>query len=98
MSNGPIGDKIPKVDLTDPGELEALYGPFGFFDYFRKSCLANCKEIVRATAAMDKKPMTESRIDDLAHTHPLYFGFLTDGLNGRRQREENARETLRGGA
>ena len=88
---------MPQVDLTNPGELEAMYGPFGFADHWRKVCLANCREIVRAGAALGNHKLTESRIDDLARTHSIYLQFLTDHLNGRRTREQAIREVTMGG-
>lgn len=87
---------MPQVDLDDPAQLEAMYGPFGFADHWRKVCLANCREIVRAGAAVKEQKLSEARIDDLARTHSIYLQFLTDNLNGRRVREVAIREATTG--
>lgn len=92
-----IGDNLPACDLKNPADLEAWFGNFGHFDFYRKLVIANCREIVRATAAMGNQKLTEARIDDMAHVHPLYFDFLTKGLEGRRRREEMVREAIGGG-
>lgn len=91
-----IGEKLPTIDFNNPAELESWFGPFGFFDYYRKVVLSNCQEIVRASAAMQNMKLTESRIDAMAHTHGLYLDFLIDGLKGRRKREKMVREALTG--
>lgn len=84
-----IGERMPVCDVTDAGDLESWYGPFGFYDNLRKVCISNCKEIVRARYALANEKISESRIDDLAHVHDLYLDFLTTHLKGRRIREEN---------
>lgn len=91
-----VGDKLPAIDFTNPAELESWFGPFGFFDFYRKVVLSNCQEIVRASAAMQDQKLTESRIDALAHTHGLYLDFLADGLKGRRIRETEVRRAMTG--
>ncbi len=78
--------RVPGIDTTDPASLEAFFGGFGFFDYWRKVVLSNCREIERAEAASSSTKVSESRLDDLAHTHPNYLSFLTEGLEGRRIR------------
>lgn len=91
-----VGDRMPEVDLSNPGDLEAFYGPFGYADHWRKVCLANCREIIRAGAALGNQRVSEARIDDLARTHSIYLQFLTDHLNGRRIREVAVREVMTG--
>jgi len=91
-----IGDKLPAIDTTNPADLEAWFGNFGFFDHFRKIVLSNCQEIVRASAALQNTKLTEARIDALAHTHGLYLDFLAEGLHGRRERERLVREATMG--
>lgn len=91
-----MGDRMPQVDLSNPGDLEAFYGPFGYADHWRKVCLANCRELVRAGASLGKQKISEARIDDLARTHPIYLQFLTDHLHGRRTRERGIREVTGG--
>lgn len=86
--------QLPTCDTSDPASLEAWYGDFGWAQHFRKVVLSNCAEIVRAEAT---EKLSESRIDQLAHIHPLYLSFLTDCLNGRRLREQNVRDSLVGG-
>ena len=91
-----IGDKLPACDTTNPAELESWFGPFGFWEHWRKVVLSNCQEIVRASAAVGGAKLTEARIDALAHTHGLYLDFLADGLRGRRMREQMVREAMTG--
>ena len=86
--------KLPLCDTSNPADLESWFGQFGYDQYFRKVVLANCAEIVRATAT---EKLTEARLSDLSHTHPLYVQFLTDCLNGRRLREQNVRDSIAGG-
>lgn len=87
-----LGDRLPAIDTTDPGQLEAMYANFGFGEPWRKVVLANCKEIVRAKYAVGKSRISEARIDDLAHLHDSYLQFLTDGLKYRTIRENNLKE------
>ena len=87
--------EFPRCDTSDPAQIEAWFGPFGFCDHWRKCILANCREIIRATNALGGSKLSEARIDDLARIHPNYIGFLTENLEGRRIREEMMRETMR---
>lgn len=82
---------LPTCNTSDPADLEAWYGNFGYADHFRKVVLSNCAEIIRASAT-DK--LSEARIDQLAHTHDLYVDFLIQCLNGRRMREQNVRDSF----
>lgn len=93
-----IGERMPVIDLTNPGEVEAFYGNFSFCDHWRKTVLSNCKEIVRAKYELAGAKISESRIEDLARTHDIYLDYLTEHLKGRTIREDNVRETLRTGA
>lgn len=88
--------EMPLVNLDNPAEVEALFGNFGLADHFRKVILATCAELIRAGAAVTEPPVkiTESRVDDLAHTHEKYIDFLLLCLNGRRQREQNVMDTI----
>lgn len=85
---------VPLCDNTDPADLEAWYGNFGFAEHYRKVVLANCREIVRAQAALTDTKLSEARIDDLARTHSLYISYLAEHLDGRRMREKNVLESL----
>jgi hypothetical protein len=90
MENGDrLGTKLPDLNFDDPGQLEAMFGNFGFSDHWRKVVLANCREIERAKAIAVEQKVTESRLDDLARLHPNYISFLTEHLDGRRLREQN---------
>jgi hypothetical protein len=84
-----LGARLPDCDNTDPASLEAWYGNFGFAESWRKVVLANCREIVRASAALGNQKISEARIDDLARTHSTYLDFLAEHLDGRRAREKN---------
>jgi hypothetical protein len=82
---------LPVCDTSDPASLEAFFGNYGYADHFRKVVLSNCAEIIRAEAT---EKISEARIDQLAHIHPLYVDFLIQSLNGRRLREQNVRESI----
>lgn len=82
---------LPVCDVTDPAQLAAWYGPFGWADHLRKIMLDSCAEMVRAEA---QNKLTESRIDQLAHTHLLYKEWIVANLEGRIAYQ---REVLKGG-
>ncbi len=84
--------KIPECDTSDPAQLEAWYGNFGYADHYRKVVIANCQEIERAKASGEK--ITESRLDALARLNPIYLTFLATHLDGRRIREMMIREAM----
>lgn len=84
----------PTIDTSDPAQLEALYGNFGMFDHWRKVVLSDCQEMIRAQMLEEDVKPTDKRLDALAHIHPIYVEFLTQGLQGRIKREQNVRETL----
>jgi len=90
-----VVDRIPICDTTDPGDLEAWYGPFGFVDHFRKVVLSSCREVERAKAG-DK--ISEAKLDTLAHVNDRYVDFLIESLNGRRLREKNVLASIQRGA
>ena len=85
--------RIPTCD-TDPAELEAWYGAYGWADHVRKLVLSNCAEMIRAAAAVEGAKISETRINDLAHTHELYLDFLLQSLHGRTLREQNVRDSI----
>lgn len=91
-----LGDRLPSCDTEDPAQLEAWFGAFGFSDHWRKVVLANCREIIRATFALKNEKVSEARLDDLARTHNAYIDFLVENLEGRRLREQMARESMAG--
>jgi hypothetical protein len=84
-------DLVPLCDTSNPADLEAWFGPFGYADHFRKVVLSNCAEIIRAST---NGKLSEARIDQLAHTHTLYVDFLIQCLTGRRLREQNVRDSI----
>lgn len=86
--------RIPVCDTSDPASLEAWFGNFGYADHFRKIVLASCREIARARAT---EKLTESKVDDIAHTSDVYVDFLIQCLNGRRLREQNVLDSTQGG-
>lgn len=89
-----IGERMPVIDLSNPAEVEAFYGNFSFCDHWRKTVLANCKEIVRAKYELANSKISESRIEDLARTHDIYLDFLIEHLKGRTVREDNVRQMV----
>lgn len=86
--------EIPSCNTSDPADLEAWFGNFGYAGDFRKVVLSNCAELVRAGAAAGDAKISESRVNDLAHTHAIYVDFLIHCLNGRRLREQNVRDSI----
>jgi len=93
--NGAELADVPDVDHNDPASLEAFYGLFSFFDHYRKSVLASCREVVRGRAAADGQKLSEARIDDLARLSPMYLDFLAQHYEGRQLRERNVIASLR---
>ncbi|CAB4136772.1 hypothetical protein UFOVP842_36 [uncultured Caudovirales phage] len=89
--------RIPVCDTSDPASLEAWYGTFGWADHLRKIVLSNCAEMIRAAAAVAEEKLSETRINDLAHTHHLYLDFILESLQGRTLREQNVRDSIERG-
>ena len=85
--------RLPVCDTSNPADLEAWFGNYGFADHFRKIVLASCREIARAKAT---EKLTEAKLDDAAHTSDIYVDFLIQCLNGRRLREQNVMDSQRG--
>ena len=78
-------NRIPMCDTSNPADLEAWFGNFGYADHFRKVVLGSCKEVARA-----KNPTaSEAKLDTLAHVNDMYVDFLIQCLNGRRERERH---------
>lgn len=93
-STGEVLRELPGCDMTNPADLEAWYGNYGFVEHFRKVVLATCREIVRAKATLANEKMTVDRADDLARTSDTYVEFLTTHLKGRRLREQNVLDSM----
>lgn len=97
MDDRENGDEfVPGCNINDPGALEAWYGPFGFFEHYRKVVLAQCREVERAKATMAKQKYTVDMIDDHARLNPIYLSFLTKHLFGRQRRENNVLASYHG--
>lgn len=97
MNGDRVGDRVPEIDFDSMASLESWFGSFGFFDYYRKVVLENCKEIVRATFSMEGKKATEDRINAMAHTHGIYLDFLAEGLRGRVAYKNEMNKVITGG-
>lgn len=84
---------VPPRDTDDWATLAAWYHgkAASLGEHYRKVQLAQCAELVRAHAAVSETKVSEARINDLAHLHPLYLGFLADLLNGKAQWEHEYR-------
>lgn len=89
--------RIPVCDTSDPAQLEAWYGSFGWADHVRKIVLATCAELIRAESVAEGAKLSESRVSDLAHTHEFYLEFTVQTLNGRRLRQQNLNESIERG-
>lgn len=92
------GRDMPVLDTSNPANLEAWFGNFGYDERLRKVLLGNCKEIVRARYTLANEKVSEARIDDLAHLHDSYLDFLVASLKGREAREDNVIASLTAGA
>lgn len=89
--DGTLIADVPPVDFSDVASVESWYGPFGFFENFRKIVLANCRELERAKALVrNEKPLSNERADDLARQSDTYVSFIVEHLKGRQLREKNA--------
>ena len=88
-----IGDiTVPEPD-DDPALLSALYAGFSVMEDWRKVVLATCRELVRASAAAGRQKLSETRINDLAHTHRAYLEFLEMSLRGKVKWERNVKDS-----
>lgn len=65
--------------------LRARYGAFGTFDNLRKVELARLKALSRAQMTAAGAKVTNDQLDDLAHSHPDYIGFITTATVERAQ-------------
>jgi hypothetical protein len=90
----PATGEAHEYDPTNPGDLEAWFGPFAHGEHFRKVILASCREAVRADYTLRQEKVSEARLDDLARTHERYIDWLVYTLNGRRLREQNVLASL----
>jgi len=79
---------VPERDGDDYATLAAWYSGFAFCEQFRKVVLSQAKEALRGAMALQDIKVTESRLDDLAHTHQSYLAYLTVHLQGRMRWEE----------
>jgi hypothetical protein len=81
----------PDRESDDPAVLAAFYSGFAYAEHYRKVVLSQCREIVRARYALRNERVTESRLDDLARTHPIYLSYLEKHLQGRILWEEEVK-------
>lgn len=79
---------IPEPDPDEYHELAAFYSGYAFYEVYRKTVLAACRELVRAGAGVSGQRISEARIDDLARQRPEYLEFLTKHLQGRMRWEQ----------
>jgi hypothetical protein len=63
--------------------LRALYGPGGTFDAQRKIELSKAAAVVRAQAVLEGKKVTESYLDEAAHTSNGYVDFIIQATSER---------------
>lgn len=94
----PTGEilSLPECDFTNPGDLAAWYGNFGYDEKFRKVRLANARELIRARAALVEATISEARIDDLARQEKTYLDYLAYNLRGRQIYEAELRNSRNG--
>lgn len=88
-----VGDIVVPEPDDDPALLAALYSGFSPMEDWRKVVLATCRELVRASAAVAGRKLSEARIDDLARTHHSYLEFLETSLRGKVLWERNVKES-----
>lgn len=94
---GEVRREIAGCDTNDPADLESWYGNFGQHETLRKVVLANCRSIARAKAALvtdAKQTLSDPRADDAARQSDAYIDFIIAGMEGRRLREKNVRESF----
>ena len=90
----PTGEilELPVCDYSDPADLAAWYGNFGYDEKYREVRLANAKELVRAKAALLEASVTEERIKDLGKQEQTYLDYLAYNLIGRKLYEKEKRQ------
>lgn len=81
---------LPECDTTDPAQLCAFFGNYGYGDHLRKIVLANCAELIRAQAGVSGEKISEARIDQLSRIHPNYVEWIVKNLEGRVLYERDA--------
>ena len=75
---------LPDMESGDDyPRLAAWFAGFSLFENYRKVILSQCRELERAKRALTGEKTTEARLDDLAHIHPAYLGYLAEGLRGK---------------
>jgi len=79
----PMSSPIPERVGDDYATLAAWYSGFAFCEHYRKVVLAQCRESLRGQKAATSEKVTESRLDDLAHSHSAYLDYLAKHLRGR---------------
>lgn len=66
-----------RAELTaQVADLRAVYGPFGSREAMRKIELARVKMLVRAKYQQAGAKVSNDVVDDEAHAHPDYIGFV----------------------
>jgi hypothetical protein len=90
--------KVGEIDVPepddDPAVLAAMFEGYAANEQWRKVVLATCRELVRSSAALSGRRISEARTDDMARQHPSYLQFLEMSLVGRVKWE---REVQKGG-
>jgi len=83
MGIPPIESLLAERDelVAKVARLRARHGPFGLFDAERKVALATAAALVRGQAALEQRKITESAIEEGAHTHSSYVDFITAALS-----------------
>ena len=66
-----------RMYIAKHGTLRAICGPFGTWEFTRKTLLATLRETQRAKNLALGIKSTEAAIDDVAHAHPDYAAFIT---------------------
>ena len=61
--------------------LRARHGPFGTWDAERKIALEQAAALIRAQSALEQKKVTESALDEAAHTTGSYVDFITTAVS-----------------
>jgi chorismate mutase len=83
MSLVPLEELLAERDdlVQQVARLRARHGSFGTWDAERKLKLAQLSAVVRAQAALEGKKITEAGIEESAHAHPEYAGFIADAVS-----------------
>ena len=69
--------------IEEVADLRARYGSFGTFDHLRKIELSRLCGLIRAQATAEGRKVSNDVVDEEAHAHPDYIGFIATATEER---------------